>query len=192
VFALEDDMFIRMMIVAGLAVLMTGCLVSSLDPLYTDKEIVTDPGLVGDWAAQEGKDAFVIRELDATSYRMIFVDENGSSDMFVLHIVQIGGERFYDLFPEGPVAGSDMRQLHFVPVHTFGRFARNGDNLRLAALDEDWTKEQLQKTPGLIPHRAIDKQLVLTASTKQLQKFALDHVSHPKAFGDWAAYQRKR
>ena len=43
-------------LLAAMAVLLGGCLVTSVAPFYTAKDLVFEPALVGDWV-ENGKDA---------------------------------------------------------------------------------------------------------------------------------------
>jgi hypothetical protein len=174
------------------ALAMTGCYAPSLEPLYTDKEMVTDPGLAGNWQEKDDTDSFTILDLGAGKYRFTSIEKDKAPDLFVLRLVQLGDYRFYDLFPEGEPSGSDFRQEHFVAVHSFGRVLREGDTVRMASLNEDWLKEALAANPALLAHHRDGDKLLILAPTKDLQKFALAHAAHPKAFENWGTWTRKK
>ena len=165
--------------VAALAA--TGCLVPSLEPLYTDKELVTDSGLVGLWQEENGKDLLLIRERDAGGYVSYYFEEDKVAEAFELRLVQLGKLRFYDLFPESKSAATSLGQCHYIPAHTFGIIARDGDRLRTDPLNADWMKDALKQNPALIAHKDYDGP-ALIASTPELQKFALKFAAGEKAF----------
>ena len=50
----------------------------------------------------------------------------------------------------------------------------------------------LKKNPAALKHEIVDGDLVLTASTKQLQSFVLRHVNDKSAFTDPTDYARKK
>ena len=50
-----------------MGMLVSSCVLSSLFPLYTEKDLMTDDGLIGKWQVGEengGKDYWVIEKLD--------------------------------------------------------------------------------------------------------------------------------
>jgi hypothetical protein len=55
--------------------------------------------------------------------------------------------------------------------------------LELAVLDENWLRRHLAATPGALAHTEIGGRLVLTASTKELQRFLAANRASPGAYG---------
>src|SRR5215471_21809556 len=66
--------------IAALTALLVACgPASSLNPLFTDKDLIFDPALVGEWI-EKGPDHGRLRFEQAghTAYRAISIDHNGS------------------------------------------------------------------------------------------------------------------
>jgi hypothetical protein len=182
----------KLALLAAAALMFSGCLVTSLDPLYTEKDIVADPGIVGNWMSTSDSDSMVILQQDAKSYRVIYVEDKKAPGVYELRLIQLGKHRFYDLFPAAPTGGSDVLQGHYFPVHSFGMLERNADSLRFRSLNQDWLKQQLQAHPNLLPHRTSGDALLLTAPTPELQKFVHARAEEPGFFADWESFQRRR
>lgn len=100
---------------------LAGCVpVDSLNPLYTDKDIVFDQSLLGTWVGPDnGKDGDLeISALDDNGkhvYVLTMTDTNGSSEDRVLvyhgRLVKLGGHLFMDLVPEKWEARNDSYSL---------------------------------------------------------------------------------
>jgi len=56
----------------------------------------------------------------------------------------------------------------------------------------DWLEEYLKKSPAALRHEIVDRNLVLIASTRDLQSFMLHHVSIKEAFGEDLDYVRRK
>ena len=69
----------------GLAlILVTGCIVTSVNPLYTEKDLVFDPALVGAWSEGEGKDTWAFEKAGEKKARSRSLEARGqeSSETF--------------------------------------------------------------------------------------------------------------
>ena len=55
-------------------------------------------------------------------------------------------------------------------------------NLKLALFDFDWLQEYLQKNPKALAHHKEGDRIVLTAGTRDLQKFVLKHLGKDELF----------
>ena len=66
--------------------------------------------------------------------------------------------------------------------------------LQMGFLNADWLDKLLKKSPRALRHQrqGEDKGFVLTASTKELQKFLLKHVNDKDAFGEPSEFKREK
>jgi hypothetical protein len=62
----------------------------------------------------------------------------------------------------------------------------------MRAVDPNWLKGFVEKNPATIKHEIVDKDVVLTASTKELQSFLLRHLNTKGAFTDPNEYVQKK
>ncbi len=97
----------RYVVLLALLALLTGCVpVDSLNPLYTDKDIVFDESLLGEWvgpdAGETGGMKFVKEGKDA--YVIVMTDRDGpkgeqKSTFYDAHLLNLSGQRFFDVLP---------------------------------------------------------------------------------------------
>jgi hypothetical protein len=165
----------KMFIIAtGVMAILAGCM-PSVYPLYTDKDIVLDPSLVGTWINQEDDEKWTFARGDGQSYDMAISGED-STVMFQTHLVELGGHRFIDVCPRPPDwEDSPYRDL-MLPLHWLGSISIDGDTLIISLMDpNDMSKlaKSGVKTPSYVD---VDNLRVLTASTEELQKFIIDNL----------------
>lgn len=106
-----------------LAVGLAGCApVDSLNPLYTDKDVVLDEALLGQWGAERG--GMNIAKLGENGYRLVMSgpdDDTGQIVSMVLdaHLVNLLGHRFLDVVCRECGSGVDLQALPEVHItHT--------------------------------------------------------------------------
>jgi hypothetical protein len=173
----------------------TGC-VPSLHPLYTQDDLVFEPGLVGKWSPmEEGEEGEVWRFVKAgeSGYRLIIEPKEEKKDSqedrpaqraeFDARLLKLGDHMFLDLYPEQPKFENDFYMMHLVPAHSFFKISIEGDILKLVMLDYDWLEKMLEKRKIKLKHERLeDGPIVLTASTKELQKFFKKYADNRDAF----------
>jgi hypothetical protein len=172
-------------------VIASGC-VPSFHELYTEKDVVFDPALIGVWTADNEKESWDFSKDSDKSYKLVHTDNEKRHAEFSVHLVKLKESRFLDLYltkaTDAEFNGWAVASL--VPAHLFLKVEQIGPVLRMAAMDPDWLKEFLAKNPKAIDHETLDDRIVLTASTADLQKFLLEHAQQ-KLFGDVADLKRK-
>lgn len=176
------------------AVLMfcSGCFVRSLHPIYTERDLVFEPALLGEWSEAGSKEVWTFSREGANGYLFVHTDEDGRRGDFRAGLAKIGDVFFLDLVPVGPDAkGNLIHQLHFLPVHSFLHLERVGPTLRMRAPDPDWLERFLAAHPEALSHETIDGEIVLTAPTGELQIFWLKHLGTAGAFGDASEMTRR-
>ena len=160
-----------MLLVAG--TFTAGCYPAiSLNPFYTDKDVIFDDDLLGFWLTEESNDTWRIKKAGKNKYRVnISFEEN--SMLCTGHLFKIQDTLYLDLFPD-----VDISHYLTIPVHTIIRVEKTGSKLELAELDSDWLAEYLEDNPGATAFgwytQPEDQSVffpVLTSSTKDLQDF---------------------
>jgi hypothetical protein len=172
-----------------LLILFVGC-IPSLHALYTDQDVIYDPALLGTWYTGEGQSNFVFARADDKSYKAVYTDKDGKTGEFTIHLLELKNTKFLDFYPIGDsITQSDFYKGHLVPAHSFMRVDAIGPKLILCDMDYDWMKKYLEANPTALAHELIDenssgsdKELVLTASTADLQAFVLAHVNDDGLF----------
>jgi hypothetical protein len=161
--------------------------VLSLHPWYTDKDVVFEPGLLGTWIDPTGDSTTVVfAKLNDKAYEVTLWDPSkkvSTAQSFEAHLVKLGDHLFLDAVQDGiKVEGDDVAVLA-VSGHMFGRVAFAGDSLKLSFFDDEWVQKSLKAGTISIRHEDLDSgDIVLTATTQELQKFALDHVNDDNAY----------
>jgi len=175
----------------SLLVLVAGC-VPSLQPLYTDRDVVFDPALVGVWAQdKDTRENWAFTKDDEKSYKLVYTDKDGKAGPFVAHLLKVGSTQFLDLYPLDPkLAENNFYKLHLVAAHTFLLVSQIQPTLRMAPLNPDWLKKFLATNPTAIRHETVDDRIVLTAGPGELQAFLLAHLKTKDAFPEPVELER--
>lgn len=168
----------------GAALLLAGCVVSSLNPIYTPDSLALEPRVLGTWLEEDGTWSFEKKE--ANSYRSTWSSGDESAH-FETHFCRIGDHLFMDLYPEKPHPGED---LFMIPTHTFARVSVEGETMRVSFLDQQWLEEKLETGEVSVPHAIVEGRPILTGSTSEVRSFLLAYASNEEAFG--AAMQLSR
>ena len=177
-------------VILGLALIMAGC-VPSLHPLFTEKELVFDPALVGTWGKEDGEERWVFTRSGEKGYTVEYT-QDGELRKFEGHLVQLGKFRFLDLYPEDMDIKNETYKFHFIPAHTFSRIWIEGDDLRVALMEGDWLKRMIDAKSVSIAHERMEDLIVLTAPTAKLQELVLKHAEDSEAFPNPGEWQRRK
>ena len=172
----------KIFVAIGLVALFAGC-IPSLRPLYTEKDLVFEPGLVGTWTAEDGKEVWKFEKAGENAYKLAY-SSGGKAANFDARLLRLGKTLFLDLYPEKMEAGNDFSRAHFIPVHTFYHASIEGNFLRLWTLDPDKLKKRLNAGTAKLAHESSDDGLLLTASTEELQRFVLSVLDESDMFDE--------
>jgi len=179
----------------AVAVLLAAC-VPSVNPFYTDKDVVTDARLPGVWQEVVKKDEPAVWKFEATAtnaYKLTVTEEKDKTGEFSAHLFKLGGDFFLDLVPTECNYATNQAGLvgvAMIPGHLLVRVAAFAPALQLAFCNPDWLKKFLEKNPQAIAHRNEHDSIVLTAETSALQDFVRQHLAKDELFGDPGEYQR--
>jgi hypothetical protein len=181
--------------VLALVLLLAGCgPASSLFPLFDDKSLVFDEGLIGRWVVQgEGKQ-WIFKSSDSRTYDFTLTDfEKNINLRSETRLVRLGKFLFIDFAsPDAEFKRPTEVPFPGVPAHIFGRVWIEKDVVRLAMLDEDWVKNMAREKKLVPSYADTPDGVVLTASTEELQQFALEHAEDKEAFSDEYELRRQK
>lgn len=187
--------------------LFTGCYLQSVHPLVPFKEAVLLDGLEGRWESGDQRWTFINDpshftdipfgdDLDLSDddkkefesvYLIILEDLQSSSEDSVLLVGSIGkfnDEYFIDLsmFYSDE---SKVENYYNFPVHIFSKIDIENGVLSLEYFEGSWIKEQIENNRVRIKHEQNESgDILITASTKELQKFVTKYADDPKAFDE--------
>ena len=188
-----------------LAGLLGGCVpVMSLHPLYTENDLVFDEKLLGTWVddSNENMLEFSKSEKSQKTYQVIYSvtkEEGKGKGIFDAHLVKLEGKLFLDVFPNQLPCGEieDPNQTKWfynaffsIPVHTFAKVDSIEPQLKLRLSDNETMKELLKKDPNAVGHEMLEENAVLTAKTKELQKFAVKYADGKEFFSEELVMKR--
>ena len=187
---LHKDMKTSLKLLAGLALLasLAGCVVTSVYPFYTAKDVVFDPALVDNWAKTGSNNAsnehWQFEKMDSQAYKLTVQDQQQRTE-FDAHLFKLKDRLFLDICPR-------ERPDHSLPLHYLLRVARIEPELEMNLLDFDWLKKCLEQDPKAIRHIVVPKKLgedgdgdlALTADTAELQAFLIKHEKTEGVFGE--------
>ncbi len=173
----------------ALIILFAGC-VPSLHPLYTDKDLIFEPALLGTWTDGQDQTWIFDETKDPNAYDLTILHKNEPGP-FIARLLKLGDILFLDLFPGDPnLETNAIYNIHLLGAHTFWRIDQIEPTLHIRAMDIDTMTKMLEKDPNLLKHEVTDDRLVLTASTEQLQQFMKAHADDEGLFGDPGEFQR--
>ena len=176
----------------ALLVLLAGFL-RSLHPLYSEETVVFDEALLGVWLVpgEEFNGSWTFRRsAEPLSYELVVAHE-GVAETYKTRLVALGEHRFLDLRPIPPETLTEPYIFVLLPTHAFLKVWIEGDVLHFSKLDHNWLKKKIERKEISIAHEIIDGLIVLTASTKDLQKLVVTYAEDKKAFPEPTRLRRR-
>ena len=189
---------------ALLLIFLSSCL-TTLHPIFTEKDLVYDPKLIGTWKTESNgnKSRAVITNLSTESsidlprnisaikqkgYLVKYQDENGTiSERYIAFLARIGKHLYFDYYPADREADKKIDEffgVHFVKMHTSYRVEISKDgSFELSQLDGSYVKSLIEEKKIRISHEIdADDNITITASTKELQQYLLKYGDEPSAY----------
>ena len=167
----------------------------SLNPLFEQMDVVFDNAVVGTWITSKATTGevnegltYTFKKLGDNAYEVIFPgDEEGSKYKSEVHLVRLGKFLFLDAYPARLDSDEEKQNkapepFPQIPVHIFGRIWIERDVVLIALLDEEWVKNMAEKNELTLGYASTRGDTILTASTQELQKLAVQYADDPKAF----------
>jgi len=174
------------------ASLLMSCVVLSVYPFYTEKDVVFDATLLGSWTPKDNdKETWQFEKGRDKAYK--FTWTNNKPMVFEGHLFKLKGQAFIDFF-------AINSEVETIPPHYLMKVVQGPPTLRLATLNEDWLKKLLKRQPKLARHTTIktdpehseDYRIVLTAETAELQRFITRHLNADEAWETPTDFERKK
>ncbi len=180
-----------------LSIFLSGCLVFSFYPLYTDDDLFPNDLLLGEFYDSDsakwefthlttGKEDNI--KIDSTCY-ILKIQEEGeeeTEDRFQAKIIKLGEHYFIDFYLDEYEykSGDDPNffDLHLIPVHTFAKVEINEDQIKINWFDPEWLEDLIKENKIRIHHENNGNHILLTAKPKELQKFVTKYVNSEDAF----------
>ena len=180
----------------GALLVLGGCVLTSVYPYYTAKDVAFEPKLVGRWNDADHPGATnkfweFVRQETNSAYTLT-VRDGDEEKAYRAHFFRLKEWTFIDATPK---EGHD----DFIPPHYLLKVSQVEPTLKMAVLDYKWVQERLEEKPGMLRHTWVEKKpgqseggrLVLTADTADLQKFILKYAADTNAFSDEVVLTRQ-
>jgi hypothetical protein len=167
-------------------VFSSGCLVSSLHPIYEKDGILFDEALLGAWENLETEVSASVARGEWRSYRIAFTDRYGTT-RFTGHLTSIGKVRFLNVLPEDA-----LEKAPFV-VATNGFMQIEIDGARVRVREPDYTTALQRGRAGKlgVAHATDLKQNVLiTAPAANLRRWLAAAVQDDALWAEWKSFTR--
>ena len=180
--------------------LLSGCGIFSLHPLYKNSDLIVKNELIGTWISNDEDELTVI--IDSAGHRKYeFIMIDGEDTVaFEMGLLELKNQYFIDLYPLEDCSfpgGSncDMIELlvrNYIPIHTFMKLDYSSGDLILTEFDNERLIDLFANNRIRLPHEMIneDEYVVITASTDDLQKFISRYANDDDAFNEPAKYHR--
>lgn len=189
-----------------LVIFLSSCL-RTLHPIFTTKDIVYEPNLIGTWKTEnQGTKGFVIitnlagdnsielpekiSTIKQKGYLISYQDEDGkSTEQYIAFLARIGKHRYFDYFPADKKDNETIDEFfasHFVKMHTSYRVDISKDgSFELSQLDELYVTKLINEKKLRISHeKDANGNIVITASTDELQQYIIKYGDEPGAYGN--------
>lgn len=186
----------RFIALASLAVLLAGCVIQSIQPLFREKDFIPYPELVGTWTHREGEREYGRWTFtDATNhYRFEHVDDEGRKGKFIVIPGKLGTNVFLEFTLADTTTDESLNEymaMHIIPAHVFAKVVRTNGDLRLTVMDYEWLDKHLQANPKALANLVQHNRRVLTATTEELQKFVMKFADDGRVFTNSITLVRK-
>jgi hypothetical protein len=184
------------LLVALFAVLLFSACIPSLQPFYTEKDLVFELSLIGSFGETEGSATWTFTKAGDREYKLTIKDKEKTSS-FITHLFKLGNDHFIDLHAVKESLDDSPREDFFkaslIPGHLALKVSSLSPNLTLQVMDEDGIKEYLKTNKGAVPHNLIESdRLVFTGSSEQMRDFLKRISAEEKCWGKPVEFQRRK
>jgi hypothetical protein len=193
---MRENPFKHALLSAVLPILFLSACIPSLQPFYTEKDLVFEPSLVGSFSENEGDGLWTFTKSADREYKLTIKDKEKSST-FTAHLFKVGNDHFIDLYAAKESLDNWPREDFFkaslIPGHLVLKVPSFSPKLALQVMDEDGIKEYLKANKGAVPHSFIESErLVFTGSSEQMRDFLKRISSEEKGWGKPAEFQKRK
>src|SRR5688572_6707912 len=118
----------------------------SLQPFYTEKDLVFEPALAGSFSEDKEDPVWTFKKSGERAYELV-IKEGEKRSSFSVHLFKLAGEQYLDLYASQnsleDCPREDFLKSSLVPGHLVMK-TKIGPGLHLQILDEDWLKTELK------------------------------------------------
>ncbi|MGF1587287.1 MAG: hypothetical protein ACFCUM_18355 [Bacteroidales bacterium] len=176
--------------------LLNGCLVKSLHPFYTEKDVIFNEELIGKWIDNDSTEWKIERSIHRSgpggidtlllsSYVITFGEP---VSIFRGNLFMLNNIYYLDFFPlTGELFDDEFYIHHLLPTHSLAKVEfLSGETVKISWFNETWLAELFEQKKIKISHELVTQEdqevYVLTASTRELQKFITKYGDDPDIY----------
>ncbi len=187
------------MILICIPLVLVGCIIRTLYPIYDKNNIILTDILSGSWVKKSDAKEWVelwqfVYEEDGL-YNLSLITKYGINNQieidtayFEAVVCDVNKHKYLDLTPDyKQIFKADLSNrfdcAFLIPSHTFLKFEISGNQLYLYIPSFDAIENILAKGSYNLSYKKLGKNdYIITADTKELQKFISDDEIHPIIF----------
>jgi hypothetical protein len=190
-------------------ILMAGCLFKSVHPFYSKDKIIYDSTLLGTWSDPDSgswefsqyliRKGFMESNIPDNSYLLKLWDKKSNPSFFNVHLFELQGTKYLDFYPLlEKVVDDDFYSSHLLPLHSVAKLDMKADGtIHIRWYNEEWINKLIKENKTSISYDRVDNEgdttLIITASTKDLQQFLLEHGNDTNAFKvEWMGQEKSK
>ena len=187
-----------------LLIFLSSCL-TTLHPIFTVKDLAYDPKLIGTWNIErEGNKEKVIisnlatenslelpgniSDIKEKGYLISYQHEDSKiPDRYIAFLSRIGKYLYFDYYPAYKKQDQYIDEffgVHMVKMHTAYRVEiLNDGSFELSQLDGSYVNNLIDQKKIRISHETgADGNVVITATTSELQQYLIKYSDDPEAY----------
>lgn len=190
-----------LLIVAIVAFSLSGCVIWSFYPFYSEKDLFENDILTGKWMDEDSLvwnfthpviKAENSELIDKKLYILNLTDYDNKNTKYKVSLFKLGNTFFLDFYIEeienwsSAESKSDITwwSVHVLPVHSIAKLHFSADSLNISWFDPNWLEDQINGKKIKIRHEKNGDNLLLTAKTNDLQKMIRKYAENEEAFKD--------
>jgi hypothetical protein len=197
---------ISILIFAALLLFMPGCGLLTLHPIFTPGDLLIDNRLPGKWKSGEGYTEFEpatkvardeipenLRPFVNKFYLCTRRDDDGTTgSRDLVFLVKIGNNYFVDMYPLPTEKTKNIDEFfnsHELKMHTISKLEFKNGGMKLVGFKDNYVEDLIKNREVRIKHSFVsapddenEKEIVITASTKELQTFLLKYGDRDEAY----------
>jgi hypothetical protein len=196
----------KIILIATTVLMLSGCFIKSLNPFYTDKDVVYDSSIIGTWQDSDSSKWIIKRHTNMynstdNSYQVKIIQKDGEKCNYNVHLFRLNNQLYLDFFPYGSIGSNSIVEENIVATHSIAKVMYTSKTIKVQWFNEVWMEQLLKQNKIRIKHEKINEKdtggytssYLLTASTKDLQKFIIKYGNDPLAFKSiWESDSKKR
>ncbi len=193
---LERKGFLSFLLFISLVAMISGCVVQSISPFFTQDLVVEVPNLYGRWMLkkspfEEGTDKPWMFSKDS----IIIPCDKGDVASLSARYFKVKDVVFLDTIAAEPQENISLWWMfHISPMHTVSKVIPGEDTLRVIPLNASWLNDAVKNKSVTLPSvwREEMKEHVFMASSAEWIAFLEKYGSDPEAFPDDNAFVFQR